>query len=410
MRIIQRMTLGALRRGLPLEADALMATALSIAGRERFADTSFRAALERLLEALEAQADLGVFGHIAARFDLLRCMHNVLRMDQAEEQDPGIRARSIGRPIFITGLPRSGTTFLHSLLALDANNVAPRSWQMLYPFPLHGRSGRSDPRRARVARQLALFRLLAPGLSHMHPLSADAPQECTEITGQTLRSLRFDTVYYIPAYRDWLDGQGHEPAYRFHRRFLQHLDAQGPPGRQWVLKSPDHVFALDALRKVYPDAPVVMLHRDPVKVIASVAKLTEMLRRPFTLRLDRAQIGREVCDRWADGAARMMAVSGAAEGILHLHYADLVGAPLHAVRRVYGHCGLTLSTEAEERMRESLRRAPRGGYGVHQHSLEAFGLDPLQVREQFVRYMQAFDVQPERTRATGTPVFTARPA
>ena len=177
-----------------------------------------------------------------------------------------------------------------------------------------------------------------------------------------------------------------------------------------MLKSPDHVFALDALRKVYPDAPVIMLHRDPLKVIASVAKLTEMLRRPFTLQLDRARIGREVCDRWADGAERMVSVGGAAGGMLHLQYADLVGAPLHAVRRVYSHCGLTLGAEAEQRMRESLRRAPRGGYGVHQHSLEAFGLDPLQVREQFVRYMQAFEVQPERTRASGTPVFTARPA
>lgn len=406
----QRQAVRALQRVQPLRAHALIETALRELARERWSDPTVEVALEQLMSALQGQAQLSVFGHVAARFDVLRCLRNLLRMDLAEESDGSILQRPIGRPIFITGLPRSGSTFLHSLLALDPRNVAPRSWQMLYPFPLHGRSGRSDPRRARVARQLALFRLLAPGLSHMHPLSADAPQECTEITGQTLRSLRFDTVYYIPAYRDWLDGQGHEPAYRFHRRFLQHLDAQGPPGRQWVLKSPDHVFALDALRKVYPDAPVVMLHRDPLKVIASVAKLTEMLRRPFTLRLDRAQIGREVCDRWADGAARMMAVSGAAEGILHLHYADLVGAPLHAVRRVYGHCGLTLSSEAEERMRESLRRAPRGGYGVHQHSLEAFGLDPLQVREQFVRYMQAFEVQPERTRATGSPVFTARPA
>jgi hypothetical protein len=409
MRIIQRMSVGALRRWLPLEADELIATALRRAGRERFADASFRGALDRLLEALAAQAHLGVFGHIAARFDLLRCMHNVLRMDQAEEQDPGILARCIGRPIFITGLPRSGTTFLHSLLALDPANVAPLSWQLIYPYPRREAWLPGDHRRAHVARQLALFRLIAPGLSHMHPLRADAPQECTDITAHVFRSLRLDTIYHIPAYRDWVDADGHEPAYRFHRRFLQHLDAQGLPGRQWVLKSPDHVFALDALRRTYPQAHIVMLHRDPLKVLASVAKLTELLRRPFTSRLERAQIGQEVSARWAEGAERMIAARAAVHDILHLYYRDIVVAPLHTVARLYRHCGLTLSPVAEQRMQEYVHRAPRGGYGVHEHSLAQFGLEPRLLRGQFARYVNTFDVPAERLREPARGVFTARP-
>lgn len=410
MGIMQRQAVRALRRSMPLDADELMETALRNAGRSRFADESFRPALERLLAALGSEAQLGIFGHFAARYDLLRCMRNLLRMDRAEEEDARIVTRAVGSPIFITGLPRSGSTFLHSLLALDPANVVPRSWQLIYPYPLSRASPAGDHRRAQVARQLALFRLLSPGLARMHPVSADAPQECTDITGHVFRSLRFDTIYRILSYRDWLDESGHELAYLFHRRFLSHLDAQGPTGRQWVLKSPDHVFALEALTRVYPDAPVVMLHRDPLKVLASVARLTEILRRPFTTHLRRVEIGQEVSERWAQGVERMMAFKAASQNVLHLYYRDIVAAPMHTVARLYRHCGLTLSAAAETRMQEFLRRVPRGGYAVHHHSLEAFGLEPLKLREQFARYINTFDVPPERPRQAAGGVFTARPA
>lgn len=410
MAMIQRRAVRILRRLAPLNADALIETALGSAGRARFSDGSFRSALDRLLEALDAQAELGVFGHFAARFDMLRCLHNLLRMDMAEEDDPRILQRSLGRPIFITGLPRSGSTFLHSLLALDPANVAPLSWQLIYPYPRRNALLSGDHRRAHVARQLALFRLISPGLSRMHPVRADSPQECTDITAHVFRSLRFDTIYRIPAYRDWLDENGHELAYQFHRRFLLHLDAQGPADRQWVLKSPDHVFALDALRKVYPQAHIVMLHRDPLKVMASVAKLTEILRRPFTAHLERVQIGEEISTRWAQGADRMTAFRAGADNVLHLYYRDIVAAPMHTVARLYRHCGMALSTVAEQRMQEYLRRVPRGGYGVHQHSLEAFGLEPMKLREQFARYTRAFEVPTERPRQPAGGVFSARPA
>lgn len=410
MTIVQGRVVQVLRRTMPLAADALMEAALRTAGRRHFAEESFRPALERLLEALASEARLGVFGHFAARFDLLRCLRNLLRMDEAEEHDASILGRSVGRPIFITGLPRSGSTFLHSLLALDPANAVPRSWQLIYPYPRPGASATGDHRRATVARQLALFRLLSPGLARMHPVSADAPQECTDITGHVFRSLRFDTIYRILSYRDWLDADGHELAYRFHRRFLRHLDAQGPAGRQWVLKSPDHVFALEALTGAYPDAPIIMLHRDPLKVMASVARLTEILRRPFTTHLERTEIGAEISARWAHGVERMMAFKPAAGNVLHLYYRDIVSAPMHTVARVYRHCGVTLSARAEQRMQEYLRRVPRGGYAVHNHSLEAFGLEPLRLREQFARYINTFEVPPERTRPSTGGVFTARPA
>ena len=231
-------------------------------------------------------------------------------------------------------------------------------------------------------------------------MTADSPQECTDITAHVFQSLRFDTIYRIPSYRDWLDCHGHHSAYRFHRRFLQHLDAQDPSGRRWVLKCPDHVFALDALRDAYPDARIVMVHRDPMSVLASVAKLTEILRGPFSRHLDRVQIGREVSERWAQGAELMMATHAHDRTILHVRYPELMNDPLHLVRRLYAHWGMTLSAQAIERMAESVRKSPRGGYAVHRHSLEAYGLAAPALRERFQPYMDLFGVWPEGRPAT----------
>lgn len=410
MTLFHRQAVGMVDRVAPLEAHALIDTAMRNTGSADFSDWTFGTGLARLLAALASEAQLGVFGHLATRFDILRCLRNLLCMEVEERRDARILHRSLGRPVFITGLPRSGSTFLHSLLALDPANVAPLSWQVIYPYPRRGDSDPGEHRRACVERQLTLFRLLAPGLSTMHPLRADTPQECTDITAQVFCSLRFDTIYRIPSYREWVDQHGHEAAYAFHRRFLRHLDAQGPEGRQWVLKSPDHVFALEALVKVYPEAHIVMLHRDPLKVMASVARLTELLRRPFTRHLDRVAIGREVSARWVQGADRMVAFRGASGNALHLYQPDIIAAPMRAVARVYRHCGMTLSAAAEARMQEYLRRVPRGGYAVHHHSLESFGLEAGELGEQFARYMSVFDVQPERLRQPTGAVFHARPA
>ena len=388
-RLIERMA--------PLDPTALIETSLRRCRRIDFSDWSFIQPLERLLYSLQNEAELSAFGQLAVRFDALRCLDNQLRLDAAEDADPGVLERRIVRPIFITGLPRSGSTFLHSLLAHDPAIAVPRSWQLIYPYPTRRMLGSRDNRRQRVARQFALFRLLSPELAGMHPLEADAPQECTDITAQVFQSLRFDTTYRIPSYRDWIDRYGHDLAYRFHRRFLQHLDTQSPHGRRWVLKSPDHVFALDALRKAYPDAYIVMLHRDPMCVLASVAKLTEILRRPFTRHVDRAQIGEEVSDRWAEGTERMVALHSSPNRILHLHYRDLTASPMSTVAALYRHCGMTLSAHAEGRMKEFLRARPRGGYSVHRHRLDEFGLEAAELRTRFRRYRETFGALTEHT-------------
>jgi hypothetical protein len=375
----------------PLRPDRLMALVSRRGDLADFGDRGFLDPLRRLLSACAEEASLSLVGRLATRWDVVRFLSNLLRLRDAETRDSAILTLPIERPIFVTGLPRSGTTFLHRLLLEDQTNRAPLVWQTIYPYPPQRGP---DARIARVARQLRAFERLAPEFRALHPLDAGSPQECSEITAHVFRSLRFDTTYRIPSYRRWLDQDGHLPAYRFHRRFLQHLQDQVPGGR-WVLKCPDHLFALDAIRAVYPDARLVFVHRDPVKVLLSVAKLTEVLRRPFTRQLDPHEIGQQESARWMEGTRQMIAAgddAGLPEPIHHVHHTALVADPVGTVAALYRHFGLQLTPATGAAIKEYVRRQPRGGYGPRDYRFEDHGLDANAEREKFRDYVQRFDV------------------
>lgn len=388
-----------------LHAHELVESALKRAKRRDFADRSFIHPLERLLTACNEEADLSVFGRHALRIDVLRCLRNLLHFDAIEDVSPSVTARPIPTPVFITGMPRSGTTFLHRLILQDPSTVGPRLFQLVYPYAPPGRPFETALRKRVVSVQLALFRLFAPELNALHPVAVDAPEECTDITAQVFQSSRFESMYRVPSYNTWLARSGFLHAYRFHRRFLQHLDGQ-LPGRRWILKSPDHVFALDDLRNVYPDARLVFVHRDPVRVLASVAKLTEVLRRPFARRIDRLEIGRQVSASWLAGAEKMCGLAATRDSVLHLHYRQVVSSPLDAVRALYRYSDLVLSEEAEERMRRWLRSANNVSRPRRNYRLAEFGLDPRLLRERFARYTDTFGIESEYSeggRGRGAP-------
>jgi Sulfotransferase family len=386
----------------PLRAGELLESALKRGRRRDFADRSFIHPFEYLLQACNTEADLSALGVRALRIDVLRCLRTQLHFDEIETEWPSVLTRPIQAPVFITGMPRSGTTFLHRLILQDPSTIAPRLFQLVYPYASQANPLATALRKRWVSLQLALFRMIAPELHRLHPVGVDAPEECTDITAHVFRSLRFDAMYRVPSYNSWLERSGFLDAYRFHRRFLQHLDAQ-LPGRRWILKSPDHVFALDDIRKVYPDAHLVLVHRDPVRVLASVARLTEVLRRPFTRRIDRVEIGREVSASWMNGAERMSGLSASGDAVLHLGYRQIVSHPLDAVRAVYGHCGLVLTEEAELRMRSWLRTAANVSRPTRNYKLAEFGLDPHALRERFARYTDTFGIEIEQVeRGAGT--------
>jgi hypothetical protein len=383
----------------PPGAEALIARAQRRTGLTDFGDIPFERPLQILLDACREEADLSLFGGAAIRWDTVRFLSNLLRLRQEEQRAPAILDQPVERPLFIAGLPRSGTTFLHGLLVEDRENLVPRVWQLIHPYPGSRSGAGRDRRRQQVARQLRLFQLLAPQFRRLHPITADSPQECSEITAHLFASLRFDTTYRIPSYRRWLDDAGHLDAYRFHKRFLQHLRHQAGGQGRWVLKCPDHIFALGAIRAVYPDADLVFVHRDPVAVLASVARLTEVLRRPFTRRLDRMDIGREDSARWLAAAGLMVAAAdqeGFAKPVFHVHYRELVADPIATVAALYRHFGRVLDPDAAARVGHRVAANPNGGYRGRRARLEDYGLDPAREHERFARYMTRFGVRPEQ--------------
>jgi len=355
--------------------------------------------LVELHASLAAESELTMFGRLSVRWDFIRLLKNAELLFRAHRENPSLASAPVAAPIFILGLPRSGTTFLHALLAEDSANLVPRNWQTIYPAPRPPDfSPARDARARKVDNQLNFFSGLAPEFPAVHPITADSPQECSEITAHVFQSLRFDTTFRVPTYRRWLDGRGHAEAFAFHKIFLQVLQ-QGLNGR-WVLKCPDHIFSMDAILHTYPDARFIVVHRDPVRVFGSVAHLTGILRRPFVKNTDPADIGAQVTERWIDGAERLVAFDRREDVLpsrkIHIHYHDLVGNPQAMVQRIYGHFGLPESEQAQAAMRAFLAAKPRGGYGgQRRYALGKFGINPSALGPRFAGYLDYFGIVPQ---------------
>ena len=212
------------------------------------------------------------------------------------------------------------------------------------------------------------------------------------ILSHSFLSYQFSTTYFVPSYQAWMEQQDLSPAYRWHRRFLQQLQWRCPAER-WLLKAPSHLPALEALLAVYPDAPVIFTHRDPLAVVASVASLHTVLRSTFSDAVDARAVGPEVAQMLASDIARGLRARDralAADQVLDVHYTDLTRDPLAVVHRIYAHCGLPLPALAEARMRRYLAEHPQHQHGVHEYSLSRFGLDLATEQERFRFYRERF--------------------
>jgi hypothetical protein len=388
----------------PLTPDPLIKIAIERTGLRDFGDTSFIDPLARLLHSCSNQSALSIVGRSATRWDIVRFLSNLLLINDVAKRQPAMARAPIRQPIFITGLPRSGTTFLHRLMLTDPANRAPAVWETIYPSPA---AGTRTERIARVSRQLKTFEWLAPEFRALHPLDATSPQECSEITAHVFRSLRFDTNYHIPSYRNWLDAdvERHLPAYRFHKLFLQFLQHQDGVERSWVLKCPEHLFGLQAIRAVYPDARMVFVHRDPVKVLLSQSKLTEVLRRPFTRQLDPHSLGPDESHRWLDGTRRMMAGgddAGFPDPVCHVHHMDLISDPVSTVDGVYRHFGMTLPEQSVSAIERYVAAKPNGGYGDRRYNFQDHGLNEQEERDKFRPYLVRFGVTTETAAKRGS--------
>jgi hypothetical protein len=312
------------------------------------------------------------------------------------KRHPEIATGTIDRPIFIVGLPRTGTSILHELLAQDPANRVPMSWEVMYPWPPPERATyETDPRIAQVEKHLAGVDRVIPGFKSMHPLGALLPQECVAFTAHDFASMLFSTTHRIPSYDQWLATADLQPVYTAHRRQLQYLQWRCPAER-WVLKSPGHLWALDALLAIYPDARIVQTHRDPLKVIASLASLVTVLRSMASDQIDPVAIGAEWTVRLAGGLQKASEMRDQrlrdSTQIFDVHFTELMRGEIAMVRRIYEHFGIELTREAETRMRRFLAANPKDKHGAHRYTLAQSGLDPVVERRRYASYQERFGI------------------
>ena len=292
-------------------------------------------------------------------------------------------------------MPRSGSTLLHGLLAQDPANRVPRTWEMLLPSPAPEHATYdSDPRIAKVERELRWFHRLAPDFQVIHDVGARMPEECTIIIAHSFVSSQFSSMYDVPSYSRWCDAQDSRPKYELHRRFLQHLQHRFG-ARRWILKAPVHLNSLPGLLAVYPDARMVMTHRDPMEVLASEASLHATLRRPFTRAVDPMAVGREVSA--VHGRRHPSRPGGPGRGpgspgtVLRCRvHGRLARCRLSVVRRMYDHFDLPLTPAVEARMRRFLAENPKEKHGPHRYTLAQFGLDPDEEQRRYRAYRERF--------------------
>jgi LPS sulfotransferase NodH len=375
-------------------------------GLDDFGPGDFFEPLSRLLESCEREARLTFVGKTALRSDLIRMLSNRLLLERDRALHSAIGNERIVEPLFIIGLPRSGTTLLHTLLAADPAHRAPLIWEVMFPSPP---TNEGMARRIRATRRsIGYLRWLSPKFRHVHALGAELPQECIGLTSLSLLSDQLDTMYRVPSYRSWYLKQDMLPAYQFHHRFLQHLQSRRN-GRRWVLKAPAHMFALPALLSVYPDAAFVQVHRHPLKAIASVSSLVAILRSVFSDHVDPFEVGRDALQYWAETMAAFLQQRDELrpERFCDVTYNDIREDPIAVVRRVYDHFGWNFTEDVDRRMREVLRNQPREENGFHRYDPAQFGLTEDEVASCFADYCRRFDLTTLHSKANGQVVRSA---
>jgi hypothetical protein len=384
------------------DADALIDQACELAGSDDFGDPDgWRDGLLRLTDGLINESYLSELGVEIAVMDIVGPLANRLRIAQWRKVNPTIAAAPIERPIFIVGQPRTGTTILFDLLAQDPGLRPPLTWEVDAPWPVpEPATYSSDKRIAEIQSQLEMSELIVPGLLAHHPMGALLPQECVRIWAAQFCSMIFPVQYRLPSYSHWLlYDADHGNAYRYHRNFLQHLQSGVPGGPcQWLLKSPAHLWQLDALVAEYPDAVIVQTHRDPLNVISSIASLTHHVRKMASDRRDIAECAERCREENVVGLERSMKVrdSGVLKPgqLIDVLFADFIRDPFSTIRSLYEALGRELTPVAEQRMRDFLAAHPGDGGGAR-YTWADTGLDATEVREQVTTYQERFGVPTE---------------
>jgi hypothetical protein len=375
---------GAQRDDVGTAAD-LHASATRITGLADFGADDYRDGLEVLLESYARDADLTPLGRKVARSFLRGALVARLLSEAAWQAYPGCAGVGVDRPVFVTGLPRTGTTALHRLLTADPSHQGLEMWLTQAPGPRPPReTWAGNPVFQQIQAGFEQHHMAHPEFMGVHYMAADQVEECWQVLRQSMRSISYECLAHLPTYSGWLREQDWTGAYRRHRRNLQ-LIGLNDAGRRWVLKNPSHLFALDALLAVYPDALVIQTHRAARTAIASVCSLAAQATAGWSGTFAGEVIGRDQLELWARGLECFTAARASRDParFCDVQYEEFVADPVGTVEAVYARFGLPLSGPAGDAMRALAAQHASAGAPAHHYALADFGLTGDQVDERF---------------------------
>ena len=382
------------RSVVSLQPQDLRAAAVSTTGLDDFGDTWWDEPFRRLCASLEGESRLHLPGRLRARGELQVVLQNRLRMVDLWKEEPAVLREEVHAPIVVTGFGRSGTTLLHELLACDPDNRPPLLWELLHSVPYEDASGDL------CDDEIKLMDEMVPAFTAMHENGGRLPTECIFAFAHQFSSDMFTGLYNVPEYTVWRSGVDQAPIYDWHKRHLQTLQwVTERPTTRWVVKAPSHLSALPLLFATYPDARVAMTHRDPLRVIGSLADLMATLHWMHSDHVDHGVLvefmamGLEMQMDHVTAERDAGAIPN--EQITDVVYKDLVADPVDVIERLYASWDLPVSAEFRSALNAYLAARHTGRASGHDYSFADTGLDLATHRALLKQYQERFRVPSE---------------
>jgi hypothetical protein len=383
-----------------LSADALVEQAIKTTGLDDFGGTTYREGLEILIADVNAghakgwHNDAGV-GRVA--HDSLHYLTNRLRVEDYLKQKPELLDRPIERPVFVMGVPRTGTTLMSNLLAADPARRSPLTWEIDEPVPPVASRGllTTDPRALAKLEQEKAMLAANPDMGKYYRGSAIYPNECVFFMAHDFKTLMIESKGRVPGYKEFIFSCDMTSAYEYHKKFLQLL--QENAGGVWNVKKPSHSLWLETIFQVYPDARVVWTHRDPFTATGSLCSIISLNHLGHMGKVDTEWLAQDYPWQAAEHANRIMDFRDkyGEDKIIDVHYADLVEDPVGETKKLYAKLGDEWTAEAQAGVQKWVSENPQNKFGKHEYKLAQYGLSKQQLEPLFERYLSRYDVARE---------------
>ena len=355
----------------------------------KLGEDDFSKPLEILINSANKNNEFNLFGSIAFKNQL----RDRLKMrSKLYEFTKGKDFPSPSSPVFVTGLPRSGTTFLFNLLALDKNHRSPRYWEIMSLMPLVKNDFDIKRRELKINAELKFARIIIPKLRNMHHIRANSPEECELLATINVRSFVYMCMANVPEYVEYLKDCSFESVFKWHKKFFQVLEINGRPKR-WLLKDPSHIGHISEILSVYPNAKFINIHRNPIESVGSFCSLAKNIRSAFSKNINPQEIGDSIMDFWQHNLEKGIHSKKelSSDQIIDISYTNFINDPLTTVKNIYSKFGFDMDISTENEIESYLLKQSKLKKEKHSYSLEEFGLSNEKIEYHFKNYIMGYE-------------------